>query len=986
MNSNTESWASIVAGNTQDSHSHIGRGRGVSHESHRPEMSSSDTLSGKPAHYQHRQQQQHHHQATPMRHRTQHAGHSEYHVEGQDFHGSQPKMPSQQPILLVDNNTVNENENLIIGLQRPLEQRVKVKVRGPMAIFSSMGGKRSTPTTVIDLDDDTTGSHSSAGHHAPYHAHPILFESGDMLVGLSRALFGPASDDTKDISSIGQQVDRQDNDGSPAMDIGQFFQEPTTSSSSRPKGSGLHKHQHHHNHHHHHRHHHQVEPPNAPAHHTHGSSRQESHPYRDNNNHQPIHGGSRHAQQESQPAAYRHPTQHRAVHRPHNAVPGTPEMHLDTLFIEPTWYSGDSSKSNKKDDKKAAKKAAKNAAKKANKKNLSQTSAHGTETHDNTVPVHQNDQDTSHAQYPFSHHDVYMFTAPSKHESSHLTADSPSSQNRLHTSGEAAAHGTGTSHLHDATAKHNRSLQGHQEPSDDIDASRGGLYKRPTQHRAVRRPHNASIGTPEMHLDAIFLECGSFPIRSAPHSFSHDAAAEEEEDDDYELNYQHILGHHWDEQMPRTSSHGTDLYSKASATGGLGGNKGAPSRHRKSSTAEHDDHNEEGYYMNHQPIRGHGQHHDLSSFGAAPQSQSTQKRAVHKPRAAAPASTATAKNKKQKASQGQHGKAQAHREPSNAPDNDDYGHHNDHHNEEGYYMNHQPIHGNTQQQQQQNHRDTSRGAVYKRPTQHRPVKRHHNAPPGTPEMHLDDVFKEPAWYGSISDTSSSGKSKKKAAKPQRSTDQAHHDEAATATATAAVQSTSSPLHTSVKKQKSKAGEGREREGGEGNDSTEWNLGSLFDDTKPDRRRSSLPSKFAPAAKSSSSHGGAKATSGPSSTSAAAKHQEEEEQQQQQHKQQHKTMPLTVQQLSRVAVPVGQKVTFTTVTRTTVTLMGVPSDFVTHEMQHLQSEDDNNVKTDFSGPVSRAGQTSIWVRKVVTKESFEGDHVICQNCHNPMSRL
>lgn len=90
------------------------------------------------------------------------------------------------------------------------------------------------------------------------------------------------------------QKDRQANTGSPAMDIGTFFQEPTTSSSSRPQ--------------------HHVEPVQAPAHSIHMTNR--------------THGD-----------IYKHPTQHRAVHRHHNAPVGTPEMHLDDIFKEPAWYT-----------------------------------------------------------------------------------------------------------------------------------------------------------------------------------------------------------------------------------------------------------------------------------------------------------------------------------------------------------------------------------------------------------------------------------------------------------------------------------------------------------------------------------------------------------------------------------------------------------------------------------------------------------------------
>lgn len=80
MNSNTETWASKVAGKTLGQHG--------SHS----EMSSSDTFLGRTS------QGRGHQQATPMRHAGSHATGSEYQVAGHDFGGSGPKMiEKEQP-------------------------------------------------------------------------------------------------------------------------------------------------------------------------------------------------------------------------------------------------------------------------------------------------------------------------------------------------------------------------------------------------------------------------------------------------------------------------------------------------------------------------------------------------------------------------------------------------------------------------------------------------------------------------------------------------------------------------------------------------------------------------------------------------------------------------------------------------------------------------------------------------------------------------
>ncbi|KAF9379686.1 hypothetical protein CPB97_008810 [Podila verticillata] len=402
-----------------------------------------------------------------------------------------------------------------------------------------------------------------------------------------------------------------------------------------------------------------------------------------------------------------------------------------------------------------------------------------------------------------------------------------------------------------------------------------GVYKHPTQHRAVHRHHNAAVGTPEMNLESVFREPKEIPIRSAPHDFCHKDCVD---NDDYEIGYQHIIGHH----SPYAGS--LDL---------------------SHSSHEHDDHTEEGYYMNRQPIHGHSHH------------------------------------------------------------------------------------------------GSSLGAVYKHPTRHRAVHRHHNAPVGTPEMHLDDVFKEPAWY-----TTSAGSKGKKAKKhgvthsrhvdplntpvhpvhpvPSHSHATSHHvDEEGYYMNHQPIQSQSLPTHhdwdlgPAYKVQQRKIDDSTvwnlgtllddtpswamnarplpRKQQKKAEDSTTWNLGSLFDDTTPAR------------ATKVSNHAAKPSTS---SSSSSSSHQQ--------------SRPLTVDQIARVAVPIGQTVTYTTVIRTTVTLMGVPSSLA-HDIHHVQAER-GHVLTDFSGPVSHEGQNSIWVRKESSEEMFEGDRVVCQNCRGSLSRL
>ncbi|KFH74067.1 hypothetical protein MVEG_01280 [Podila verticillata NRRL 6337] len=125
MNSNTETWASKVAGKTLDRHG-----------SH-PEMSSSDTFLGRTSH------DRGHHLANPMRHSGSHATESKYQVAGHDFGGSRPKMFEKEQL-----NSANED---------------------PMTVFSSMDANRFTPITVIDLDGETSGHLHHNGNHKPYH-------------------------------------------------------------------------------------------------------------------------------------------------------------------------------------------------------------------------------------------------------------------------------------------------------------------------------------------------------------------------------------------------------------------------------------------------------------------------------------------------------------------------------------------------------------------------------------------------------------------------------------------------------------------------------------------------------------------------------------------------------------------------------------------------------------------------------------------------
>ncbi|KAG0026569.1 hypothetical protein BGZ81_006254 [Podila clonocystis] len=628
--------------------------------------------------------------------------------------------------------------------------------------------------------------------------------------------------------------------------------------------------------------------------------------------------------------------------RQHNARSQTPEMHLDALFKEPAWYASSTSGTK---GKKAAKRQ--------------QDAGHLHHIDPFNAPVH--------LLHPVAYHSQ---AAPIRH---------------VNEEGYYLNH---------------QPIHGWQHQ----DSTHGATYKHPTQHRAVRRHHNAPIGTPEMHLESVFKEPKAIPIRSAPHNFCHKDCAE---DDDYEIGYRHIRDHH--------------SYQDASD--------------RSHSSHDHDDHNEEGYYMNHQPIHGYARHG--SSQGPI-YKRPTQHRAVHPKRAIhqhnnasigtpdmhldsvfkepdwyTSSSLSGSKKGKKALQRQQNGHSLIYPAASHSPSKPQ------HKDEEGYYMNHQPIHVHAQ------HPDLSHGTLYKRPTQHRAVHRHHNAPIGTPEMHLDALFKEPAsWTRSRGVKASTGhyvepfnapahRMRPAASHAQPS---AHDDDEETYYLNHQptsghhqnLLSHEEPSHAPVKNPQRKM-EGSavwnvgslpnhtpswamhahlpaKKPQRKAEDSTVWNLGSLLDDTpswamgarlptrKPQRKAEdsavwNLGSLFddTTSVRSSKDCHAAKPLSVTSSSSSR-----------------NQSRPLTVDQIARVAVPIGQTETYTTVIRTTVTLMDVPSSLA-HDTQHIQAER-GHVLTDFSGPVSRAGQTSIWVRKESSKEVFEGDRMVCQNCRRSLSRL
>ncbi|KAG0346263.1 hypothetical protein BG005_000859 [Podila minutissima] len=936
MNSNTETWTSKVAGKT-------------SSQGSRPEMSS-DAAFGSPRH-------EHGHHATPMRHAGSHTE-SKYQVAGHVFGGRPKMMGREQPI--------SANEDPTSDLHQPLKNHVHVKVHGPTAVSSSMSGTRSTPTTVIDLNGETSGQLLHDGNHKPYHAHPIMFESGDMYFGLSRAFFGTPQDDRP----RSRQIDRQENTGSPAVDIGTFFQEPTTSSSSRPK--------------------HHVEPFNAPAHRIHATNRAHGSIYRHPTQHRPVHrhhnaaigtpemhlddffkepawytsssSGSKmakkapksqegvhsHVDHSHSSAIYKHPTQHRPVHRHHNAAVGTPEMHLDTLFQEPAWYTTAGAKGK---SKKAIKKAAKKAAMRG------QLASHQNDPFN--TPVHLIHPVASHADssrhvdeegyymnhqpihgHHLSQHDVHMFSIPSSRStltssdtSSHRQYDGVASKSWTSKSSSSSYydedhHSPHDDHNEEGYYMNHQPVHGH---SQHHDSSHGALYKHPTQHRAVHRHHNASIGTPEMHLDAIFKEPGWYT------SMSSSSAGSRSKGKKATKNQHHIEPFN----APAHLVHPVALHDHSSP--------------------HHVD--EEGSYASPQPIHGHAQHHD---WDLGP----------------------------------------AYKRPTS--------------------LNHQATHGLGFAL----HHSTSHGATYKHPTQHRAVHRHHNAPIGTPEMHLESVFEEPKaipirsaphdfcskdcvddddyeiGYQHILDhhsyqgTSDLYRSSQECYYINHQPTSGHHFES---------HSHAGPSHAPAKNPQRKLEDSAvwnlgsllddtpswamnaklptRKSQKKAEDSTVWNLGSLLDETPSWAMNAKLPTgKLQRKAEDStvwnlgslfddttSVHSSrSDHTAQPSSSTLSSSSSR------------HQSHPLTVDQIARVAVPIGHTVTYTTVIRTTMTLMGAPSSLA-HDMQHVKAEREH-VLTEFSGPVSLTGQTAIWVRKESSEEMFEGNQVVCQNCRRSLSRL
>lgn len=767
---------------------------------------------------------------------------------------------------------------------------------------------------------------------------------------------------------------RQENTGSPAADIGTFFQEPTTSSSSRPKShhvepfntparsihathhkgsslSNVYKHptQHRPVHRHHNapigtpemnldavfkepawytssttpgskmnkkalknqggaRSHH-VDPFNAPAHpihpvvshhashrdpHLHEHEREHEHEHEEGYymNHQPIHGRLQHTSS----AVYKHPTQHRPVHRPHNAPVRTPEMHLDAFFQEPAWYTttgakGKSQKAIKKAATKAPTREQQLGSQHIDPSKASAHLIHPVASHAHSSQHHVDEEDYYMNHQPIhghrlSHHDIKMFSIPSRH-SDHSSSDT--SSHRLYASmasSESDKTKSHTSHHED----HNEEgyYTNHQPIHGDSrhDSTHGALYKHPTQHRAVHRHHNAPIGTPEMHLESVFREPKAIPIRSAPHDFCHKDCVDS---DDYEIGYQHILGHHSPQERSLDLSHWSH---------------------------ENDDHNEEGYYKNHQSIYGdsHPQHHDWD-LGPA-YKYWTLHHAAHHHNSASIETPEMDLDAVFKEPSGYTSSGLSVKKGSEALKKQSSVH--GHGDEEGYHMNHQPTSGHNHDW----HAHAGPSHAY-----------------ATRPQREDDVWN----LGSLLDDTPSWAMN---ARPLTRKQQKKAEDSTVWNLGTLLDETPSWAMNArpvTRKQQKKA-----------EDSTTWNLGSLFDDTTPARTSKA------------SSHATNPSTSWFSSTS------------------RQQSRPLTVDEIARVSTPIGQTVTYTTVTRTTVTLMGVPSS-LGHDMQHVQAER-GHVLTDFSGPVSRAGQTSIWVRKESSEEMFEGDHVVCQNCRRSLSHL
>ncbi|KAG0068279.1 hypothetical protein BGZ92_004927 [Podila epicladia] len=878
-----------------------------------------------------------------------------------------------------------------------------------------------------------------------------MFESGDMYFGLSRAFFGTPQDGAMNGASS-RQIDRQANTGSPAMDIGAFFQEPTPSSSSRLKHhfepfiapahdihasnrvqGAIYKHptQHRPVRRHHNAPigtpemhldtvfkepawytssssgskkakkalksqggvHSQIDPFSASAHFSHPvtsnhTSHQENHSHEHRRhdeeeqymNHQPTHG-----HHSNSSTIYKHPTQHRPVHRHHNAPVGTPEMNLDTLFQEPAWYTTAGAKGK---SKKAIKKAAKKAAMRE------ELASHHVDPFN--APVHPIHPVASHAHsshhvdeegyymnhqpihgHHLSHHDVHMFSIPSSRSaltssdtSSHQRYDGVASRSWTTKNSSSSYYDEDHPSPHDDHNEegyymNHQPINGHSHH----DSTHGAIYRRPTQHRAVHRHHNAPIGTPEMHLESVFKEPKAVPIRSAPHNFCTKDCVD---DDDYEIGYEHIHDHH--------------------------SYQGALDRSRLS---------EEGYYMDHQPIQVPPRH---GSSQEPVYKHPTQHRAVQRHHNAPigtpemhlddffkePAwyTSSSAGSKGKKADTKRSGHPSNHVDASNIPvhvfhpvatHSRSTTHHAD---DEGYYRNRQPILGHTQPQ----HHDWDLGPAYKHPAQH--VIHHRNSDPiGIPEMHSDAIVKELASNTSLGSSGS-------ASYMNHQPTSGHHVE---------LHSHAGLPHITAKKPQGKLEDSavwnlgsllddtpswamtaslpKRKPQTKVEDSTAWNLGSLLDDTPSWAMNAHLPMRKSQRkvedstvwnlgslfddtiSVHSSKSGHTVQPSSSTSSSSSSRHQ---------------SRPLTVDQIARVATPIGHTVTYTTVIRTTVTLMGAPSSLA-HDMQHVQAEREH-VLTEFSGPVSLAGQTAIWVRKESSEEMFEGDQVVCQSCRRSWSRL
>ncbi|KAF9424651.1 hypothetical protein BGZ94_008002 [Podila epigama] len=847
MNSNTETWASKVAGGKPQA-----IGNRYSHGGSHPEMSSSE-------HIQARQQyRSSHQQATPMRHAHAHSTESEYQVAGHDFGGSRPRVIERE-------HPVSANEDPINELHQPLPHHVRVKVRGPTTVFSSMGGTRDTASTIIDFDGDSNAQHHKrhvinhhGGTHDPYHArHPIMLESGDMYTGLGRALFGAPRNDT---SNRSEQHHRSHNMGSASANIGDFFKEPSIDIHS--KGS--------------HHHHHHVEPFNAPAHHVHANAQYHdhygAHHYVDEEdyytNHQPIHAHPHHAHHESHVAVYKHPMHHGIIPRRHYGVDDIlPDLHLDSFFQEPAWYSGKSKKAVKRAIKKATKNLHHIDPFNAPVHLIHPVGSHGHPSghvdeegyYMNHQPIHSHQ--ASHHGHTSDPHRSYHGIVPGRtggqgsghHEASNAPVHFGTGKSGSHSTSHHEHHDHneagyylnhqpihGNSHhsgSHPSHHHHSASDYGHLESQrllanvDEQSHHHGATHG----YRVLGAPHNsvykytyephhhhhpnapANLG--EMHLERVFKEPAGYATSrpTPPHVLKHAGAHQTQHGGSSHPSHHHIdpfnapvhlihpvasHGHpsgHIDEDGYYMNHQPTHAHQSthnrrpsyasvvAGRTGGQGTSHHEPfnapvhlihpvSKSHSNSHPDHhyDDHNEEGYYMNHQPIHGNSHHsgshpshhhHSASDYGHLDHEHDHHHHhyapanlgEMHLERVfKEPAGFATSRPtpphvlKHAGAHQAQHGgsshpshPSHHHVDPFNAPVHlihpvGSHGHPSGHVDEEGFYMNHQPIHGYSQ------HHPQASYPVYKHPIQHRAVHRHHNAPVGTPEMHLDALFKEPS--------------------------------------------------------------------------------------------------------------------------------------------------------------------------------------------------------------------------------------------------